>query len=222
MKKYIRLLLIFTFIIFITGCHNNDNIKFKKDYESLNGKETSYNKTYRIINIDEDNPFIYSDLKKINNMIEKKKTFIVYFGANWCPWCRSMLPTAIKEAKANNIVKIYYVNVREGDDENNDIRDIYSVDNDGNVYLSHKGLKEYREFLKYAGNVLADYDSHGVKVNGKKRVGAPNFILFKNGVAARMEEGISSKMTDPFMNITDEMISDMTKIFDSLYKDYLS
>lgn len=227
MNNYIKLMLLFVFIAFLTGCHNHDNLKFKEDYESLNGKETSYNTVHRSINIDKDNPFIYSDLKHINKMIEKNKTFIVYFGANWCPWCRSMLPTAIKEAKENNIEKIYYINVREGDDEKNDIRDIYDIDDNGNIYLSHKGLKEYSTFLKYADNVLEEYSSHGVDVKGTKyagtkRVGAPNFILVKKGKVVRMEDGISTKMKDPFGDITDEMIKDMTDIFDSLYKDYLN
>ena len=133
-----------------------------------------------------------------------------------------MLPTAIKEAKSNNIKKIYYINVREGSDEKNDIRDIYDIDKNGNTYLSHKGVKEYREFLEYAKSVLADYDSHGVQVKGVKRVGAPNFILVKKGNVVRMEEGISPKMTDPTMDITDEMIKDMTDIFNSLYREYLN
>jgi thiol-disulfide isomerase/thioredoxin len=222
MKKIIKLVIAIIFIVSISGCHKDDNLKFKEDYESLNGVKTSYNIVHRTITIDKNNPFVYSNLKEINKMIEKKKTFIVYFGANWCPWCRSMLPTAIKEANIYNIDKIYYVNVREGEDEDNDIRDIYSIDDNGKTYLSHKGVKEYSKFLEYAGNVLKEYDSHGVVVKGVKRVGAPNFILFKNGVAVKMEEGISSKMTNPTVDITEEMIKDMTKIFDNLYKEYLN
>ena len=160
-------------------------------------------------------------------MIEKNKTFIVYFGANWCPWCRSILPTVIKEAKENKIDKIYYINVREGIDENNDIRDIYDIDDNGNIYLSHKGLKEYSKFLKHADGVLNEYSSHGVEVKGTKyagtkRVGAPSFIIVKNGVVTKLEEGVGSKLTDPYMELTDEIIAETESIFDSFYKEYLS
>ena len=227
MKKYLRIILFVLCIVLVTGCHNHDNLKFKNDYESLNGKKTTYNTVHRTINIDEDNPFVYSDLKNINKMIKKKKTFIVYFGANWCPWCRSILPTVIKEAKENKIDKIYYINVREGIDEKNDIRDIYDIDDSGNIYLSHKGLKEYSEFLKYADNVLNEYSSHGVEVKGTKyagtkRVGAPSFIIVKNGVVTKLEEGVGSKLTDPYMELTDEIIAETESIFDSFYKEYLS
>lgn len=212
--------MLLVFVLLITGC--NDNQRFKKDYESLNGKDTNYNTKYRTITIDENNPFVYSDLKEINKKIEKKKTFIVYFGANWCPWCRSMLPTAIEEANAKGIKTIYYIDVRPDNDDEKEIRDVYDYDKNGNVYLSHKGQKEYRKFLEYADNVLKEYSSHGVDVKDVKRVGAPNFILVKNGKATRMEEGISEKQTDANMEITDELKQDMRNIFDSLYDDYLN
>ena len=225
MKKSIKYLLIILTLLLLTGC-SKDNLKFKEDYESLNGKDTNYNTKYRTITIDENNPFIYSDLKQVNKLIEKKKTFIVYFGANWCPWCRSMLPTAIQKAQENNIKKIYYIDVRPDNDDKKEIRDVYDFDKNGKIYLSHKGSNEYHKFLKYADNVLADYNSHGVDVKGTeyegtKRVGAPNFILIKKGKAVKMEEGISSKQTDPNMELTDEIIKDMEKIFNNLYKEYL-
>lgn len=219
MNKSIKVFLLIIVLLLITGC--NDNQKFKKDYESLNNKDTKYNTKYRTITIDENNPFIYSDLKTINKKIESKKTFIVYFGANWCPWCRSLIPTAIEEANKKGIKKIYYIDVRPNNDDEKEIRDVYDHDENGKIYLSHEGQKEYHKFLKYADSVLAEYSSHGVEVKGTKRVGAPNFILVKNGVVTRMEEGISKKQTDPNAEITTELKNDMVKIFDSLYDDYL-
>lgn len=219
MKKSFKIVLLITVILLITGC--NDNQRFKKDYESLNGKDTNYNTKYRTINIDENNPFVYSDLKHVNKMIKKGKTFIVYFGANWCPWCRSLLPTAIEEANQKGIKKIYYIDVKPNNDDEKEIRDVYDYDKNGKVYLSHEGQKEYHKFLKYADNVLKEYSSHGIEVKGVKRVGAPNFILVKNGKVVRMEEGISEKQTDPNMEITDELKKDMEKIFDNLYDAYL-
>ena len=215
-----KLLLLIIPILLLTGCKNKDALRFKEDYESLNGQVTSSGKEYRTITIDEDNPFVYVTLEDVNKLIKHKESFIVYFGANWCPWCRSLLPTAIEEAKANGIKKIYYVNVREGTDEDNDIRDIYSLDENDEVYLSHEGTDAYHEFLDAAKGVLRDYNSHGVKVENTKRVGAPNFILFKDGKAVTLTTGISENETDPYMELTDEIIEDMKKIFDDFYKEY--
>lgn len=220
MKKSFKILLLIIFIGLLTACCNKDAVKFKEDYESLNGQTNKNNKEYRNITIDENNPFVYSNLKEINNKIKKKETFIVYFGANWCPWCRSILPSAIKEAKANSVDKIYYIDVRPNNDENKDIRDIYSLDNNGKVYLSHEGMKAYHEFLKYADSVLKEYSSHGVDVKGVKRVGAPSFILVKNGIVTRLEEGVPSSLSDPYMKLTNEIITSTENIFDDLYKDF--
>ena len=227
MKNFLKVTILVIVLGLLTGCHNNDNMKFKEDYESLNGKTNANNKEYRNIIIDENNPFVYTNLKQINKRIEKNQTFIVYFGANWCPWCRSILPTAIKEAQKNDINKIYYIDVRPDNDTDKDIRDIYDYDDNNEIYLSHKGTNEYHKFLKYADNVLKEYSSHGVEVKGTKyesakRVGAPSFILVKDGKVTRLEEGVSSKLTDPYMELTDEILKDTESIFDNLYEDYLS
>ena len=226
MKKIIKVITLLLVIGLITACHNSDAIKFKEDYESLNGKTNKNGKEYRTITIDNDNPFIYSDLKEINKKIKSKETFIVYFGANWCPWCRSMLPTAIEKAKEKGIDKIYYIDVRPDNDTNKDIRDIYDVDKKGEIYLSHEGTKEYHEFLKYADNVLDEYTSHGISVKGtkyagEKRVDAPSFILIKSGVVKKLETGVSNIQKDPYMELNSKIVQDMQNKFDALYSEYL-
>ncbi len=221
MKKFTKIFIFIIFIGLLTGCTSKDALKFKEEYESLNGETNKNNKEYRVITIDKNNPFIYMNLKDINKKVEKKETFLVYFGANWCPWCRSLLPTAIEEAHKKGIKKIYYVNVRPSTDEKDDIRDIYDVDDNNKIFLSHEGTEDYHKFLEIAAPVLKDYSSHGVEVKDKKRVGAPNFIIFKKGKPILMDEGTSDKLTDPYMELTDDIINDMVKIFDNLYDEYL-
>lgn len=234
MKKRLMISLIALFIILVITLiltrtvlvKRRNAINFKEEYEEVNGKEMMENRKYRSITIDKNNPFVYSSLEKINKKIEKKDTFIVYFGAWWCPWCRSVLPSAIKEAKEYNIKTIYYVNVRDDlNDESKDIRDIYSLDKKNKIYLSHEGTKAYHDFLKYADKVLVDYDSHGVSVKGTKfegakRVGAPNFIIVKNGKATYMTEGIPSSLSDPFMKLDKQITKDIEKEFIKLYKEF--
>ena len=138
-----------------------------------------------------------------------------------------MLPAAIEKSKEMKIDKVYYIDVRPDNDINKDIRDIFDYNENNEIYISHNGTKAYREFLKYADSVLKEYDSHGVSVKntkyaGSKRVGAPSFILVKKGVVSKLETGVSDLETDPYMELTDDIISDMQNRFDSLYKDYLN
>lgn len=215
MKKVFIILLM---CLILGGCNNKDGIKFKEDYESLNGKVNSNGKSYRNIDIDKNNPFIYSDIDSINNKIENKDSFIVYFGANWCPWCRSILESVIKVSKESNIKKIYYVDVRKDNIIDNDIRDIYSINDNGEVYLSHQGLDGYHKFLESANGVLENYDSHNVKVENVKRVGAPNYIIFKNGEAVSLTRGIPDSLTDPYMDINEYLRKEIEDIFREFFK----
>ena len=198
----------------------SDGIKFKMEYENYNGKTTASGKEYRTITIDYNNPYVYTTLEDINKKIENKETFIVYFGAWWCPWCRSMLPTSITKAKEHNIDKIYYVNVRNSTNVDDDIRDFYDADPKGKPVLSHEGTEAYHKFLEYANDVLNTYEYHGTVFDNLKRVGAPNFIMFKKGIAVKMTEGVSPLQTDGYMELTDEIKQDMNKIFDEFYNEY--
>ena len=123
-------------------------------------------------------------------------------------------------------INCVYIDVRPNNDTNKDIRDIYDVDKDGEIYLSHEGTKEYHEFLEYADSVLDEYTSHGISVKGtkyagEKRVDAPSFILVKEGKTIRLETGVSNLQTDPYMELDDEIIKDMQNKFDALYNEYL-
>ena len=220
MKKYLKLLLVLVISISLLGCSNSDAKRFKEEYESRNGEKNASGKEYRSITIDKNNPFKYTTLDDINKKIENKETFIVYFGAWWCPWCRSVLPTAIEKAKEYKIDKIYYINVRDSLSVDDDIRDFYDLDDNENIVLTHEGTKDYHKFLKLADNILNGYTYHGTNIEGIKRVGAPNFIMFKDGVGTKITTGISENETDSYMELTDEIINDMKNIFDEFYKEY--
>lgn len=220
MKKILSLIIVLVLTVSLCGCSSTDSKRFKEEYESRNGEKTSSGKEYRNITIDNNNPFKYITLEDLNKKIENKENLIVYFGAWWCPWCRSVLPTAISEAKNNNIKTIYYINVRDSLSEEDDIRDIYSINDNKEIYLSHKGTEAYHKFLSLADNVLKTYSNHGVEYSEVKRVGAPNFIMFKEGVATKLITGISEKETDSYMELTDEINEDMKNIFNDFYREF--
>ena len=102
------LLVLLCGIFFITKNKgsNKDAIKFKEDYEAFNNKTNSSGKNYRSVNIDKNNPFIYKTEDDIVNMINNKETFIVYFGFNTCPWCRSVIEELISVSKDLKMMRI--------------------------------------------------------------------------------------------------------------------
>ena len=223
MKKRITILLLL--LLVLAGCVNNgkDALRFKQEYESLNGQVTSSGRNYREIEISEKNPFVYADLSEINQKMDNGESFLVYFGSNWCPWCRSILPQVIKTATERKIKKIYYVDVKPDNEEENEIRDVYAVDESGKVYLKHEGTEAYHTFIERAKDVLADYSRSdvetldGTEFAGAKRIGAPNFVLIVNGRAVKMILGVSNLQSDPYQELNDDILNDVNDMFTELF-----
>lgn len=226
-KKLKVLFSLFIFILMTTGCTkvSEDAIKFKEDYESLNGVETSRSGVYyREIEIDKNNPIIYSSFKEVSEKIDNKETFIVYVGFSACPWCRSVLPYVLEEAKENKIDKIYYINVREDNKRTSDLRGYYKLDENNNIVVDVEADEYYKEVLKTLDSFLTPYTletSDGQTIEtGENRLYAPTLIVYKEGKAVALDECISEKQTDGYMDLTDEMIKDMKSKADALFKKY--
>lgn len=221
MKKVMSILIIIIMIVSIAGCSTSDKVKdsdkFKEEYELQNGKPTKSGKEYRKLSIPEDNPFVYSTAEEISNKIDNKETFIVYFGFSTCPWCRSVIEELIKCAKDSNVDKIYYVDIK-------DIRDTREINGNGEIETIKEGSKGYMELLEKLDEVLDEYtttvtDSEEDEISlEEKRIYAPNLIAVVEGKATKLEDGISDKLTNPYMELTDEIKKDIYGQFKCIFK----
>lgn len=185
----------------ISNNSQTDGIKFKEEYEKLNGKKNDQGKKYREITIDSKNKIVYKTTEEVLNLIDKKKSFVLYFGFDTCPWCRSVVPTLASISKELN-QEVYYIDVK-------DIRDTFELDDDNKPKLVKKGSKDYSKLLEKLEPVLEDYtltdsDNNEIKV-GEKRIYAPNIISVINGEAKELTTGISDKQTEGYMKLTKEM-----------------
>lgn len=210
-KRMIMFTVLLVSLFMVTACNHqeenkvgqSDAEKFKEEYETLNGTTREKDgKTIRAIEIPTDNPMVYADENEIIEMLEDKKSFVVYFGFSDCPWCRSAIPILIEVAKDLGLDKIYYVDVKE-------IRDMMAIDEEGNVITETKGTDGYYELLKKFDNVLDDYtlkdeDNNEVETE-EKRIYAPNIVAVVEGNPVELTDGISEKQTDGYMELTNEM-----------------
>lgn len=207
-RRSILVIIAIVILLIITGCSYDkkeekaDSLKFKEEYESINGdiiEGTDYK--VRTLNIPEDNPIVYAEANDIISMMDNNETFVVYFGFNSCPWCRSVLPVLLDVAKDLNLKKIYYVDVKN-------IRDRLDVDEDGNIITVKEGSEGYIGLLARLDDVLEDYT---LEIDGKeieteeKKIYAPNVVSIVNGKAKELETGISDELDDPFMELTDKI-----------------
>lgn len=188
----------------ISNNSQTDDIKFKEEYEKLNGKKNDQGKKYREITIDSKNKIVYKTTEEVLNLIDKKKSFVLYFGFDTCPWCRSVVPTLASISKELN-QEVYYIDVK-------DIRDTFELDDDNKPKLVKKGSKDYSKLLEKLESVLEDYtltdsDNNEIKV-GEKRIYAPSIVSVIDGKAKELTTGISDKQTDGYMKLTKEMEKD--------------
>ena len=213
MKKNILLIIVLLIGLFgITGCEQKEETdaeKFKKEFEAINN-EVIDKHNVRDLTIDEENPMIYKSAKEIVDMIDNKKTFIVFFGYNDCPWTRSMVETLIDVSKDYSIDHIYYVDIKR-------IRDVKYIDKNGNIKTKSKGSKYYYELLNRLDIVLEEYKIDDVSME-EKRIESPTVIAITNGKPLEKTRGISDDQKDPYQKITKKMKNNMYKKMECLAK----
>ena len=217
MKKVLAIISILIILASLSGCgkiKENDALKFREEYMSLNGEKNDSGKKIRSITIPKENPFIYQTAEELAERIDKKESFLVYFGFAKCPWCRSVLEELIKALDDNDIDKIYYVDVL-------DIRDVKEVDEEGNIITTREATEGYKKLIEQLDEVLEEYtltkDEEKISAE-EKRIYAPNIVTISNGKPIQLETGISEKLKDPYDKLTDEIKKYAYNIFNCQIK----
>lgn len=146
---------------------NTDAVKFKEEYEILNGSEANNGYTYPKVALEDNNPFVYSSVDDAIKVL-KNGTGIIYFGYASCPWCRN----AVNVLQHVNASEILYVDM-------SDQRDAYEVI-DGVLTKTKDGTDGYYKLLELLDSVLEDYIVDGVST-GEKRMYVPLVVGIKEG-----------------------------------------
>lgn len=188
-----------------------DAIKFKEEYESLNGTtRESDGAIYNSVSISENNPIKYVDAKGALEVL-KNETAIIYVGAEWCPWCRNAVPVLFEAAKDSNMKTVYYLNL---DKE----KDSFEVQK-GKLVKTVNGTDAYYELLDFLKDHLRDYiiTQDGKEYNThEKRIYMPFVIACKNG---KVEGTVSGTVTlDEGQTKYDKMTDKQTK---EVYNNYV-
>lgn len=196
--------------------NNNDAVKFKKEYESLNNTiRESDGARYGSITINEDNPFVYINATEALDILSSKKA-IIYIGAAWCPWCRNAVPVMSDVAKGLNIDTIYYLNL---DDEKSN----FIVEN-GKLVETNHGSDSYYKLLDSLSKHLKDYvltDADDNKYDTKeKRIYIPYVITIKNGEILR--EHLSTIDLNEHQTKYDPLTDDQYKQLYDIYYEMFS
>ncbi len=196
MKRGLKLLFVFATLFVLVGCgitFTDEELKFKEEYESLNGQKTESGQTYKPIFIEEKTGVQYKDASEIIDII-KKGTGVIYLGFPECPWCRTVLPVLLDAMDEEEYRTLYYFDARE-------IRDTKHLEN-GTVVTDKEGTKEYYEMIELLKNYLGPYE--GLEDSSIKRIYFPTIIFVKDGKIKGVHIGTIESQEDPYKALTEQ------------------
>ena len=200
MKKFIYLILS---ALLLVGCVNeSDAFRFKREYESLNGKENSKGRDYVNVIIPDENPMVYADLDTILEVINTEG--IIYFGFDECPWCRNALPVLIDAAYEKSVDKIYYYDIK-------DIRDTLKLNDDGTITTEKEKSEDYQKIYDALYDSLNVYE--GLEDESIKRLYAPTVFFIKHGKVVKMHESTVASQVDSSVPMTNAQKEELKKIY---------
>ena len=181
-----------------------DEIKFKDEYENLNGYELVENYILKTVDINIDNNVKYVNDDEILNLLQNG-TNIIYFGWSDCNWCRSIVPTLIECIKENNVDTLYYY-------------DFKSLRNNYENNADEKKVKLYEDILNIIGkDIDSVFDDNSTK-SGEKKILAPTVVFIKNGSYI----GLHVKSVDSHLKSTDNLSETQIKELKDIYNSYIS
>lgn len=225
-NKIILLIILITTILIVGVCvfaimkHENeakeseitDALKFKEEYESING--TSYeNLKYPTVTISENNTVKYIKETEAVEML-KNGTGLIYFGFAKCPWCRTLITPLIDIARDSHTT-IYYLDIL-------DIRSKIELTDESLIKTTKKGTDSYYELLTLMNDYLRDYtlvdeDNKEYKT-GEKRLYAPTIVGVQNGKIVSFHEGTIDSQKSGFDALTKKQEKELNKKLTELVK----
>ena len=204
-----------------------DEKRFKKEYESLNGKVNINDEILKDVDIAEDNNVKYVSLSEAVNIM-KNDQGIIFFAFPTNQKSRIASETLIDAMNSTDLDKIYYLNVRPDDQEASDIRDTYII-NKKKVQKSKDASDSYYELLKLLDKYLPKYtliNSNGDSVyTGEKRLSVPTVVSFNKGHIGKYVEGtVINHEYDKdgvLRDLTQEEVKELNEKYVDLITDYL-
>jgi thiol-disulfide isomerase/thioredoxin len=149
----------------------------------------------------------------------KNENAIIYFGANWCPWCRNAIGVLLESAKKYRVDTIYYVDMDK-------VRNVWKVKN-GKLIKTQKEGKGYYKLLDALDEVLekdtykvTDSDNNEYDTK-EKRIYMPFVVEVKNGNIVDAHTGtveLNENQTK-YDKLTSSQHKELLKIYDNYMDD---
>ncbi len=206
MNKKITILLL-TLVIILTGCSDkedvSDSLKFKQEYESLNGQKDDDGLSYSMVEISSDCKVKYMTKDKITEVLTNG-THVVYFGWPTCPYCRLAVPILLETIEEYSGISMYYYDIKE-------LRDAYVKDpssEDGQLY------SEISKIISFSECDLSSIDAFE---DGTLKLAASIMYFIKDGEIIGYHRGT----VESHLNAYEPLEEDQKEELKDIYRSYL-
>ena len=175
---------------------NKDGIKFKEEYESLNGKKNpNNNNKYSTVEIGENN-VKYSSYDDVIEIL-KSGTGVIFLGYPESALSRTVVPILLESITESEIDVLYYINTKD------DMDILYAKNN--KISIQKEGSKGYLNLVKALDKILDEYivisDDGSVIPSGRKKLEVPAIIYVKDGEIVGYNFGTLESHTDPYKEL---------------------
>ncbi|MGB4626594.1 MAG: DsbA family protein [Erysipelotrichaceae bacterium] len=205
MKRIKILFVIFLMLFSLIGCKTDevktDNIRFKEEYESINGQLNDKGKTITTINIDENNSIRYIEQQEVVEALING-THVVYFGWPECSWCRRALPVLIDAVNEYPGMRIYYFSIKQA-------REDYDNGVDSELAELYKEISKILLMSDVDFSEISEVDENGIL-----RIVASMLIFVKNGDVIGAHRRTVSSHLDSYEELTAEQLKELKEIYD--------
>lgn len=207
----------------------DDERNFKEEYEKLNNTTRSNGTQNKKISIIEDNNIVYTNLEEVASILDSGSG-VIYFGYAADPYSRIAVPILLSAMDNTSLDTIYYVNIRPNDKEENDLRDIYTLNDKNKAKKTKDASSSYYEVVTSLANYLDEYvlvTSKGKKVDtGVKRINTPTVVAVQEGEVVDFHAGtVKDHQLDDKENLRDltkEEQDTLLNTYTSLISKYLN
>lgn len=204
MNKKIAILLL-SLAIILTGCSKkedvSDSLKFKQEYESLNGQKDDEGLSYSTLEISSDCKVKYMTKDKITEVLTNG-THVVYFGWPTCPYCRLAVPILLETIEEYSGISMYYYDIKE-------LRDAYSSDTN-----SEDG-KLYSEIVKIISFSECDLSTIDTFEDGSLKLSASIMYFIKDGQIIGYHRGTVESHLNAYEPLEETQKEELKEIYRS-------
>lgn len=203
----------FFILLSLIGCKTDDiktdNIRFKEEYESINGQLNESGKTITTIEIDENNSIKYIEQQEVIDSLING-THVVYFGWPECSWCRRALPVLIDTVNQYPGMRIYYFSIRQA-------REDYENGVDSQLAALYKEVSKVLLMSEIDFSEISEVDDNGVL-----KIVASMLIFVKDGEVIGAHRRTVESHFDSYEELTKAQIAELKDIYDCYLQEMVS